>query len=130
MKHLLVSTLAACVLSASLPAQAQNRACVMEATITFMGQTVYSKDCMQAAPKESEAALRRTCEEVAQMSAAMGGKPARITYLKQCPMPAQGICRGYLRTGRDAYYYARSADEVARLPTGCAQGGGRWSPGR
>ena len=74
--------------------------------------------------------LKQACEGLTQMAKMMGGTPPKVTYMKQCPKPAQGICANYLGSGRDAYYYARSAQEIADFPTACPKAGGRWLPGQ
>jgi hypothetical protein len=114
----------------STTAMAQDRACMMEGTLKVFGQSIYSKDCMQSGPKDTFQQLKQACEGLTQMAKMMGGTPPKITYLKQCPKPAQGICANYLGTGRDAYYYARSAQEIADFPKTCPTAGGRWLSGQ
>lgn len=109
-----------------LASKAADKACLIEGSFTFMGQTIHSKDCMQSDPKESEATFKGSCEALANMSAQMGGEAGKIDYMAQCPLPAQGVCKGMMGTQRDAYYYARSADDLATLPTSCSQLGGVW----
>jgi hypothetical protein len=109
-----------------LASNAADKACLIEGKFSFMGQTIHSKDCVQSDPKESEAAFKGSCEALANMSVQMGGEAGKIDYMEQCPLPAQGICKGMMGTKRDAYYYARSADDLATLPAGCNQFGGSW----
>lgn len=118
-------------LLSSAPVFARDNACMIEGRFIILGQTIESRDCMQAAPDEKEASFRASCEQLANASAAMGGKPGKVTYMAQCSKPAQGICKNVLGSQRDAYYYyERSADDLASLPQGCARGGGRWLSGK
>jgi hypothetical protein len=106
--------------------RAADRACLIEGNLEFMGQTIYSKDCMQSAPNEDEAAFKASCEALAKMSALLGGAPGKIEYMAKCPRPAQGICQGIMKSKRDAYYYARSASDLNELPSSCEKSGGVW----
>ena len=110
-------------------ADTQSRACLIDGTFNLMGQIIRSKDCMQSSASEDEAAFKQSCEQLANTSAMMGGQAGKITYSEQCPRPAQGVCKNYLGGKRDAYYYARSGDDLRDLPSDCAQGGGSWSSG-
>ncbi|MGO3743098.1 hypothetical protein [Kerstersia sp.] len=125
---LLAASGLACLLTAA-PALAKDTACMIEGSFNLMGQTIKSRDCMQADPAEREAAFKSSCEQLANTSAAMGGAAGKITYMAQCTTPAQGVCHGLAGTQRDAYYYERNADDLAALPASCAQLGGRWSNG-
>lgn len=108
-----------------------NRACMIEGSFKLLGQTLHSKDCMQVPPTEkNEAAFKRACTELANTSAAMGGEAGTVTYLAQCELTAQGICKNMMNKGWDAYYYARSADDLAALPGSCGAFGGTWASGR
>ena len=93
----------------------------------LMGRVIRSRDCMQAPASVSEAEFESSCTELARTSEAMGGKAGTITYMDECPMPAQGICRNFLGSKRDAYYYERTPDDLATLPQSCVKGGGTWS---
>lgn len=106
--------------------RAADRACLIEGEFSLMGQTIHSKDCMQSDPKESEAAFKESCQALANTSAQMGGAPGKIEYMAQCPKPAQGVCRGFMGSKRDAYYYARSPADLSTLPSSCRQVGGSW----
>lgn len=105
---------------------AADQACLIEGKFSIMGQTIHSKDCMQSDPNETEAAFKASCQALANISAQMGGAPGEIEYMAQCPQPAQGVCKGFMKSKRDAYYYARSADDLSTLPLSCKQGGGTW----
>jgi hypothetical protein len=109
----------------------EQRACMIEGTLALFGQKIYSKDCLQASPQEkNEAEFRKTCSDLANTSALMGGKAGTITYQAQCETPAQGICRNLMGSGRDAYYYARSDNDLASLPASCELLQGKWVPGQ
>ncbi|WP_144900396.1 hypothetical protein [Luteimonas cucumeris] len=107
----------------------EDRACLIDGSFTVLGRTVKSKDCMQSDPEEPEESFKQSCEKLANTSAILGGAAGKITYMKQCKRPAQGICRGFLKTKRDAYYYGRLGSDLADLPSSCTRGGGRWSSG-
>ena len=128
----LISCLSALLSSAALANEGfTQRACMIEGNFNLLGQTLYSKDCMQAGRTETdETAFRRSCSELAKTSAALGGNPGTVTYMAQCELPAQGICRNFMKSGRDAYYYARTTDDLDTLPQGCNVWGGQWAPGR
>ena len=126
-----VATLLSIPASASQGGSFAQRACMIEGSFALLGQTIRSKDCMQASPAEKdEAVFRQSCSELANVSAAMGGKPGKVTYLARCETPAQGTCKNLMGSGRDAYYYARSADDLAALPASCELLRGKWLPGR
>ncbi|RMX04880.1 hypothetical protein D8I35_13545 [Corticibacter populi] len=114
---------------AAAPTLAQETACMIEGTFSILGQTIKSRDCMQADPNENEAAFKASCDQLANTSAGMGGGRGTITYMKQCQKPAQGICKNVLGSQRDAYYYERSAEDLRILPDGCQRGGGQWQSG-
>lgn len=109
---------------------AQDKACLIEGTMEIMGKTIYSKDCMQADPNEDENKFKNSCEKLAQAGMAFGGKPGKVTYLPACIKPSQGICVGMAGSRRDAYYYARSAEDLITLPKSCEMMGGKWTSGK
>jgi hypothetical protein len=104
-------------------------ACLVEGEFSLFGQTIHSKDCMRSAPNDADGDFRSACEALANTSAVLGGAPGKIEYSEECPLPAQGICKGFLGSGRDAYYYARSASDLRELPKSCRLGGGVWQDG-
>ena len=130
MKLLFVFCLTAVGVMFSSVSVAQNKACMIEGSMAIMGQTIHIKDCVQAAPKESESAFKTSCEQLAQATTAFGGAAGKITYLPTCVKPAQGICEGMGGSKRDAYYYSRSAEDLKTLPNSCKMGGGQWKSGK
>lgn len=127
---LCLSCIAAIFSFVPLVASGQERACLIEGNFQIMGQKIYSKDCMQSNAKEPDAQFKKMCEQLAGTSTAFGGSPGKITYMNNCPKPAQGVCTSFFGGNRDAYYYARSASDLTDLPASCASGGGRWSSGQ
>lgn len=125
-KSLLLSLVCAGLLT-GVPALAQDRACVIEGSFRLLGKTTEIKDCAQAKPGESQADFTKHCTDLASATAALGGKAGNITWVPQCPKPTQGICKNYMKAGRDAYYYKRSADDLKDLPASCKQTGGQWT---
>jgi hypothetical protein len=109
---------------------AQDKACMIEGTMTIVGISIHAKDCMQSDPKESEKQFKTSCEQLAQASVAFGGKAGEITYMPTCVKPSQGICEGMGGSKRDAYYYARPANDLKNLPKSCEMMGGKWKSGR
>lgn len=130
MKSTLLATSGLVCLLLTAPVMARDGACMIEGSFNLLGQVIKSKDCVQSAPAEDEAAFKTSCEQLANTSAAMGGEAGKITYLEQCPTPAQGICQDLAGLKRGAYYYERAADDLASLPASCAQLGGRWKSGK
>jgi len=114
----------------SQPSVAGDRACLIEGSFKIMGQKIYSKDCVQADPKESEAAFKSSCKKLADTAVAFGWKSGKITYMATCPKPSQGICAEFAGGKRDAYYYARAAIDLKNLPSSCSKGGGHWRSGK
>ena len=102
-------------------------ACMIAGEFNIMGRVIRSRDCMQAPASVSETEFAINCTKLAGTSEAMGGKAGTITYMDECPMPAQGICRNFLGSERNAYYYERAPDDLATLPQSCVEGGGTWS---
>ncbi|SEK21439.1 hypothetical protein SAMN05216214_101120 [Atopomonas hussainii] len=109
-------------------ANATDNACMIEGSFSMMGQTIAIKDCLQGAPNQPPEALRGTCSGLAQAPLAMGGQAGTVTYMAQCPQPAQGVCKNLAGSGQDAYYYQRSADDLNSLPASCSASGGQWQP--
>jgi hypothetical protein len=124
---LLIST---AIVLTPLVASAQTQACLIDGEFTIMGQKIRSKDCIQAPAGDPTAEFRRACQELANTSAMLGGKAGNVTYMATCPKQPQGICKGFLRSKRDAYYYERTPDNLAKVPASCERTGGRWSVGR
>ena len=110
----------------SQPSVAKDSACLIEGSFKIMGKTINSKDCVQSDPSESEATFKSSCKKLADSAKIFGGKAGNITYLATCPTPSQGICAGFARGTRDAYYYARSPSDLKNLPSSCSKSGGRW----
>ena len=110
----------------SPPSVAKDSACLIEGSFKIMGKTISSKDCVQSDPKESEATFKASCKKLADSAKMFGGKAGNITYMATCPTPSQGICAGFARGTRDAYYYARSPSDLKNLPSSCSMSGGRW----
>jgi hypothetical protein len=120
----------AAILLIPVVASAQTQACLIDGEFTIAGQKIRSKDCMQAPASDPVAEFRRACQELANTSAMLGGKAGNVTYMASCPAKHQGICKGFLRSKRDAYYYERTPDNLAKVPASCERTGGRWSLGR
>jgi hypothetical protein len=124
---LVLLTLAASLfgLAATASASAQEKACLMEGSITIAGQKTEIKDCLQnnGIPQEQ---FKETCGGLSQVAAAVGGTPAKITYLASCPVPAQGSCEGFFGQPMTSVYYKRDAKLLAESKSSCLAQGGKW----
>lgn len=105
------------------------RACMIAGEFEILGRKIRSRDCLQAGADIPEAAHRELCEGLAQTSAQIGGgKAGSLEYMDACPSPHQGSCRGIFgQASMHAFYYERTADDLATLPSSCAMGGGTWA---
>jgi hypothetical protein len=106
-------------------AHAQDKACLLEGSFTVAGSTTHIKDCLQNNGVDP-AQFKETCAGLAQATAAVGGPPAKITYLAACPMPAQGTCVGFLGQPMSSSYYKRDAKLLEDSRKGCIAQGGKW----
>lgn len=110
-------------------ASAGARACMIAGEFEILGRKIRSRDCLQAGADIPEATHRELCEGLAQTSAQIGGgKAGSLEYMDACPSPNQGSCRGIFgQASMHAFYYERTADDLATLPSSCAMGGGTWA---
>lgn len=104
----------------------EERACTIEGTLTLMGQSIYSKDCIELQDEADVTLLKRMCDGLAEAGKGFGGQAGEVTYSVNCPLPAQGSCVGFANQPANAYYYARSAEDLANLPASCQFSGGVW----
>lgn len=109
--------------------EAGARACMIAGEFEILGRKIRSRDCLQAGADVPEAAHRELCEGLAQTSAQIGGgKAGSLEYMDACPSPNQGSCRGIFgHASLHAFYYERTDDDLATLPSSCAMGGGTWA---
>jgi hypothetical protein len=105
------------------------RACMIAGTITVLGESIRSRDCMQIAGTSTEQDLARACEGLADGLKQAGSAPAEVTYMEACPSPSQGVCRNIFGGRFDGHYYERTADSLEGLPQSCSMGGGTWVAG-
>ena len=106
------------------------QACILSGRITLPGIDEDVRDCMQSNGKYSVSEFQRACTGLANAMVGTGNGPAKIEYVSTCPTPSQGSCKNMLNRGLDAYYYLRSADNIATVPASCAAAGGTWVPNR
>jgi len=104
---------------------AQEKACLMEGSYTIANEKTEIKDCLQnnGVPQDQ---FKETCSSLAQVPVAVGGAPAKITYLAACPVPAQGSCEGFFGRPMTSSYYKRDAKLLAQSKSSCVQQGGKW----
>ncbi len=109
----------------------EGQACMIAGEFRIMGQTIRSRDCLQAGADLPADTHRELCEGLAQTSAQFGqGEAGTLEYMTRCPSPAQGSCRGIFgQPTMVAFYYERSTDDLAGLPASCSMGGGTWEQG-
>lgn len=121
----IILAVAAVMTGVSNGVMAENKACLLEGSITLMGVTTEIKDCMEnnGIPKEN---FLETCEGIAGAAAAMGAPPAKVSYLAACPKGALGACEGLFGAPLTAYYYKKDAQELADTKQGCLAQGGEW----
>ena len=79
--------------------------------------------------------IKGSCGGLAQMSAQLGGKPGKVSYLPQCPRPASGACKGLMGQPVDAYYYNLTADALQDKRKACETSSaqikaGTWTNGQ
>lgn len=108
---------------------AGTRACMIAGEFEILGRKLRSRDCLQAGSDIPEDTHRELCEGLAKTSAQIGGgKAGTLEYMDACPSPNQGSCRGIFgQPTMHAFYYERTADDLATLPNSCAMGGGTWA---
>jgi len=119
-----VLALAATLLT--LPALAQEQACLMEGAITLGGKTDEIKDCMlnKGVP---QADFKTMCSGMANVTANIPGNQAgTVTYMAACPPSPQATCDGLFHQPLKAYYYKRAVNSLKRMQTGCTAQGGKW----
>ena len=127
--------IAAWLLGASFAAWSADQACLIEGSFTIAGKATAVKDCMEFTTSVPAQQLKGTCGSLAQMSAQMGGKPGKVSYMAQCPRPASGACKGLMGQPLDAYYYNLAGNALAEKRQACetssaAIKAGTWSNGQ
>ena len=124
-RQLVLLALAGSSLGLAGAASAQERACLMEGSITIGGQRTEMKDCLQnnGIPQDQ---FKQTCSSLSDIAVTLGGEPAKITYLASCPMPAQGSCEGFFGRPMTSMYYKRDAKLLADSKSSCLAQGGKW----
>ena len=97
----------------------------MEGSFSFGGQKTEIKDCLQnnGVPQGQ---FKKTCSSISESAAALGGPPAKITYMAACPTPSQGSCEGFFGQPMSGYYYKRDTATLADVKAGCKAQGGKW----
>lgn len=116
---------AALFLACSASAFAQDKACLMEGSFTFAGQKTEIKDCLQNGGVPP-AQFKETCSGLAQTAAAMGGPPAKVSYMAACPAQPQGSCEGFFGKPMTSYYYKRDPQTLGQVKSSCTAQGGKW----
>lgn len=127
MRSAMLLRLAVCGLFLSLAGtvSAQTTACLMEGSVSFGGKKTEIRDCLQAKGIPAEQ-FKEMCQGISQSAAAMGGAPAKITYLASCPAAAQAVCEGMFGGPVAGYYYRRDTAALADTRQGCTAAGGKW----
>lgn len=109
----------------AIPAQASQNACLLEGSFTVMGRKTEIKDCLHNGGVPA-AQFAEMCQGISASAAAMGGPPAKITWLAACPAGAQARCERMYGGPLTGHYYLRDAALLADSQTGCKAGGGTW----
>jgi hypothetical protein len=113
------------LLSLSGPTIAQEKACLMEGSVTIGTEKTDIKDCLQN-NGVAQSQFVETCSSLAQATAAFGGPAAKITYMAACPAQPQGACAGFFGQPMTSYYYKRDAKTLAISKSSCQAQGGKW----
>ena len=123
--RIIIFASAGLLFSFTCPAFSQDKACLMEGTFSFGGQTTEIKDCFQnnGAPQDM---FTKTCDSLAQSALAFGGSPAKITYMTACPSQSQGSCKGFFGQSMTSYYYKRDINTLPDVKSSCEAQGGTW----
>ena len=121
--HIKSAVLLSIVLSGS--ACAQDKACLLEGSLTIGAQTTEIKDCLQN-DGVPQAQFVKTCTGLGEFAKATGGPSAKITYLAACPAKSQASCIGLFGKPMTSYYYKRDAATLADSKSSCKAQGGRW----
>jgi hypothetical protein len=120
--HLAIAALS---LACAGSAFAQDKACLMEGSFAIAGQKTEIKDCLQNGGVPP-AQFKETCSGLAQTAAAMGGPPAKVSYMAACPAQAQGSCEGFFGKPMTGYYYKRDPQTLGTVKSSCIAQGGKW----
>ncbi|MDD2924937.1 hypothetical protein [Rhodoferax sp.] len=103
---------------------AADKACLLEGSLKIGNQVVNIKDCMVNKGVD-KTRFQDTCKGIADIGAGLGAPP-KVSYLDACPPSPQGVCEGLFGQPVDAYYYKRSASDLADAKSGCLGQGGKW----
>lgn len=105
-----------------------NDACLLEGKLSFGGETTEIMDCMhnRGVPTDQ---FKQTCEGLAQLGAAFGAPP-KLTFMESCPKGWQGACNGLFGQPVEAFYYKRTAQDIADTENGCKLQQGKWTAGK
>jgi hypothetical protein len=106
-------------------ALAQEKACLIEGSMTMMGKKTEMKDCMENIGI-AQAQFVEACNKMGNATAGMGGPPAKVTFMAACPPQPQGACEGLFKQPLTGYYYKRGEKSLASTKTSCVAQGGKW----
>ncbi len=126
MRHYLFAAVVMAGALFAAQSRAEDKACIIEADVTFHGQRIVVKDCSQYTRAEAAAMLRQNCEGMASFTQQMGLPAGKITYVSACPADYQAACLGMMKGPFDSYYYKRSAEELVGTKASCEMHGGTW----
>jgi hypothetical protein len=104
---------------------AADNACLMEGDMTIGDQHIEIKDCLQNNGVDAKQ-FKEVCQSISNMTVAIGGAPAKITYMDACPSKPQASCDGFFGQPMTSYYYKRDAKLLANSKKGCEMQGGKW----
>lgn len=124
-RKILTLLLACPLLALSTAAFAQEKACLIEGSITMMGKKTEMKDCMEN-NGFPQAQFVEACNNMGKATAGLGGPPAKVTFMAACPAQPQGACEGLFKQPLTGYYYKREAKLLATTKTSCVEQGGKW----
>jgi hypothetical protein len=126
MPQKIVTLLIVCpLITLSTALLAQEKACLMEGSITMMGKKTEMKDCMEN-NGFPQAQFVEACNNMGKATAGLGGPPAKVTFMAACPPQQQGACVGLFKQPLTGYYYKREEKLLATTKTSCVEQGGKW----
>lgn len=108
------------------PAFSDIRACLISGSFEFEGEAFSYRDCMQITDSALEETLKSHCNDLHEMNNSMDSANSKVEFLAACPEAPQGACENFTGTGFDAFYYDRSAEDIAGLRQSCDAIGGSW----
>jgi len=104
---------------------AQAKACLLEGTFTFGGQSTVMSDCLEN-KGVPDGLFKQMCEGMSEFTVVEQTFKAKITYLPACPAKAQGVCEGVFEMPLNAHYYKRDTKTLDDTKKSCLAQNSKW----